>query len=237
MKTRHRAAAYFAIVLVVLVFMVFVPTLPFLEKLTSGEFLRNYLRDSGWQGYMMFVVLFLSSIPLPIPSSPLILAGGYVYGVVIGSLLSLVGMVIGASISFFLIRRFGKPLLEKMVDSVHIAHFNHLLAKRGPMIALISYAVPLFPTDAVHLILGLTKIRYVTFLGILIVGHIPRFFIMNTLGNDLHAGFTLRTAFILVGAFVFVFVAIFRKQIKHILFKELRFVEVEAVRVEKVAAR
>jgi uncharacterized membrane protein YdjX (TVP38/TMEM64 family) len=231
MKHVHRFVGY--IVLIVFILLVGAVAFAFPGVLTLGSVaeIRQFLLGFGTFGYGMFVLLLMLSIPLPIPSTPVILAGGYLYGVVAGTGLALVANIIGASLSFYLVRHFGTPLLEKLVDKKHIIHFNHIMKKRGKIAVLISYVVPLFPSDAVGLMLGLSKIKYRHFIGLLILGHIPRYLIINSLGQDLFSGFTLRTIIVLLFAATLLLVAIFRKWLKRKFFKELHAVEREIERI------
>ncbi|MBI4980894.1 VTT domain-containing protein [Candidatus Woesearchaeota archaeon] len=174
---------------------------------------------------------------MPIPSTPIVFAGGYVYGTLVGSILAVIATVIGAAISFYLVRKFGEPLLELLMNKRHLEHFNHLFKKRGVSIALISYIVPVFPSDIVGLLMGLTKIRFHTFLAVAIVGNIPRCFVLNALGSDVYTGFTVKTFLLLVLVLIFAVMAIFREKLKRLMFRELRELEHEAVAVEKEVER
>lgn len=234
MKIKHRYISYGAIILILII----LSALPFFfegfRNLASPTFIRNLLINSGIFGYVFMVLLLIASIPLPIPSTPIVLGGGYVYGTIVGSLLSLIGIVLGASVSFLLVRHFGRPLLEKMVDEHQIIHFNHVFKKRGAIAALISYAIPIFPSDAVSLVLGLTRISFGTFLGIVILGHIPRVLLINSLGGNIYSGLTLSTFLILLGTLIFVLIAAFREPLKRFFFKELHQIEKEVDKVEKI---
>ena len=157
MKRKFRIRGYIIFTLIIITFLFLSQHFTNLKNFTSPEFVRDYLIGFGHWGYFMYVILILLSIPLPIPSTPIILAGGYVYGMIIGTILALIGAIIGGTIAFYLVRFYGKPLLEKLVDKHHINHFNHIFKKRGSIAALISYAIPLFPSDTVNLILGFTR--------------------------------------------------------------------------------
>jgi uncharacterized membrane protein YdjX (TVP38/TMEM64 family) len=126
MKRTHHIISYGILIIILLALVALSFTIPGFQKLASPTFVRSYLLDVGAWGYLLLVFLMLLSVPLPIPSTPLVLAGGYVYGHIIGTILALIGNVFGATIGFYLIRFFGKPLLEKMVDRHHLIHFNHL---------------------------------------------------------------------------------------------------------------
>ncbi len=218
---------------IVIAVIVAIYSIPGINKFSSPTYVREFLLNLGWIGYFVYIILVIASIPLPIPSLPIIFAGGYVYGTLIGSILAVIATVLGAAISFYMVRKLGEPVLEMLMDKRHLDHFSHLFKKRGVSIALISYIVPIFPADIVGLLMGLTKIRFHTFLMVVIVGSIPRSFVLNELGSDLYTGLTVKT-FLLVGLVViFVVMAIFREKLKKLMFKELRELEHEAVKVEK----
>ena len=156
MKHRHRVKALIIILLIVTAFILTYIFTPGLDNLSSPEYLREYILDLGPLGYVMYVLFVILSIPLPIPTGTLALAGGYIFGTLIGTSLVMVGLVIGASVSFLLVRKFGRPLVEMLVDKRHIIHFNHLFKKRGPVFALIAYMIPIFPSDATDFLLALS---------------------------------------------------------------------------------
>ncbi len=225
MKYKHRIKSYVILGLIILGFFALSKFFPGLNKFASPTFVRDYLIGLGTAGYFMFIVLLLATIPLPMPSTPVVLGGGYVYGVFLGTILALIACAIGGTISFLLVKKYGKPLLYKMVDEKHIVHFNHVFKKRGIMAAIVSYSIPLFPSDVINFILGLTKMKYHIFLILLILTHIPRYLIVNSLGEDLATRFTLKTLIIAILGAVFVLVAIFREKLKKIFFKELNVLE------------
>ncbi|MEW5896327.1 MAG: VTT domain-containing protein [Nanoarchaeota archaeon] len=222
MKQKHRHYGY--IVFIVLLAMIVAASLffPQLKSLSSPSAARDYVLGFGIYGCIVFIFFLLLSIPLPIPSVPLVLAGGYIYGTIIGSTLSLIAVLIGASISFGLVRAYGRPALENMVDEHHLAHFNHTFKKRGIFAAFVSYTLPIFPSDCISAALGLTRINYWTFFLVVALGHIPRFLIINSIGEDLLTGFTLKTAIVIATGSVLFIITIFREKIKHFFFEELK---------------
>ena len=223
MKHKYRFIGYIVVLIIIAILAIIPYFIPAFRNFSSPNYIRELLISVGPFGYFVFMGLLLLTVPLPIPSTPVVLAGGYVYGTFLGSSLALIAGTIGGVIAFLLIRKFGRPLLDKLVDEHHIIHFNKIFKKRGIIAAFISYAIPLFPSDAVSLILGLTRIKFRTFLLILIIAHIPRYLIVNSLGADLYTGFTWKTALILLGGIVFVLVSVFREKLKKLLFKEMKY--------------
>lgn len=237
MKQKHRRYGYIVLILIVAFFIAVSVFFPELKKLSSPAFIKEFLFGFGIWSYPLFILLLLLTIPLPLPSTPIALAGGYLYGTALGTLLALIATIIGSSISFYLVRTYGQPLLERLADKHHIKHFNHVFKRRGIIAALISYTVPIFPSDCVSAILGLTKIKYKTFIFIVLLGHIPRFLIVNYLGENLFAGFTWKTAAILAGGVIFIIIAAFRENLKQFFFKELKELKKETKNIEKEAKR
>lgn len=225
MKHKHNVIGYIVFIIIVLILVALYFIFPDLKNVLDPENIRSYLLGLGGWAYIVYVLIIIASIPLPAPSTPLILAGGYVFGFIGGTLLALIAAVLAGTLMFFLTRKFGRPLVEKLVDPHHLAHFDHIFKKRGELAAFISFAIPLFPSDIINIMLGLTKIKYSTLIFIIIVGHIPRYLIINSLGADLYAGITLKTALMFGAAIIFVLIAAFREKLKKFFFKELKTLE------------
>ncbi|MBS3123784.1 TVP38/TMEM64 family protein [Candidatus Woesearchaeota archaeon] len=218
-----------------LILILFTPLLflPQLKVYASPSFIRDLTLGWGLWSYLIYVLIFILSVPLPLPSGPLALAGGYLFGIFWGSLLALLGLFVGSSISFIVARKFGQPLVEKLIDKHHIIHFNHLLKKRGLSFVLLAYSIPVFPEDSLDYLMGVSKVSYKTFVITLITGNIPRYLLINTLGSNLYSGFSWFTGLILLVIVIMVIVSFFREKIKRVLFKELKEVESEVKKLER----
>jgi len=232
MKHKHRYWGYVGLLGVVL-FFGYLNYAVDLKQFADPIYVRDFLLSFGAWSYLVYMVMLLLTIPLPIPSTPVVLAGGYVFGTVLGTILSLIAGGIGSSIAFLLTRKYGKPMLEKLVDKHHILQFNHVFKKRGSSAAFISYAIPTFPSDAISLMLGLTKMSFHTFLLLYFIAHIPRYMIINSIGSDLFHGFSATTFVVVILGAGLILVALFREQLKKVFFKELHEVEKEVKKLEK----
>jgi uncharacterized membrane protein YdjX (TVP38/TMEM64 family) len=72
------------------------------------------LRDTWWAPLLLFAA-YAALSPLGVPASPLMVAGGAVFGTVLGTIYNLIGLVLGASTTYGLGRLLGRDLV------VHIA--------------------------------------------------------------------------------------------------------------------
>lgn len=234
MKHHHRLYSSIIFLLLLIIAFVWVSRLPGLSQFADPDYVRSYILGWGHFGYLAYMLILIISIPLPLPSNVIVFAGGYLYGTILGTVLSLIATVIGSIAAFYLVRWLGEPILEKLVDKHHLQHFNHIFKKKGTTAALISYALPIFPSDEVSLILGLTNTKFIHFLFLVTVGNIPRCLITAGLGHDLYAGvFGIKTFILLVLGALFIIITIFREKFKFIFFKELHALEKDVKEVEE----
>jgi len=222
MRTKRHVLSYFILITIITFFLGMVFIFPNLQKFASPDFIRMFVLGFGFFAFIAYVLLVTLVVPFNIP----------IFGTINGFLLSLLGMLIGSTFAFYITRLGGKPLLKRWADPRQIKHFDTIFKKRGPTAALISYAIPIFPTDAVSLFLGLTNLKYKLFFFLVLLGHIPRLLIIILLGSDLYTGFSMRTLIVLVAATIFILIAIFREKIKKIFFAELRIFQKEVGIIE-----
>ncbi len=206
---------------------------PAAHNLISTEAIKGYVQDLGIGGHLLFFIVLLLTVPLPIPSLPIIISGGYIYGLVTGTILTIIATIVGSAISFYLVRKLGKPFLERFVEKKQINHFTSIFQKRGTLAIAISYALPFFPADEISFILGLTKIKFRTFMIFCIIGTFPRSLILNYFGRNLTLGLSLENVLLLLVSVIIMSIYIFREKMKIFFFKEIREIEKEAGTVEK----
>lgn len=88
------------------------------------------------------VGLLVADVVLPVPSSVVMVAHGALFGVVIGTLLSLAGSV-GAALVGFVIGRRGGPLLDRFVPTSERQRVDALLDRWGVLAVVVTRPVPL----------------------------------------------------------------------------------------------
>lgn len=109
----------------------------------------------------------------PIPGEVTGLLGGFLYGPILGILLSSIGLTIGSYVAFALARFFGRPLVEKLVDQSVLNRFDYLLHHKGAILVFLLFLIPGFPKDYLCYILGLGHLSTMEFL---IIGGTGRLF-------------------------------------------------------------
>lgn len=85
------------------------------DLLTDLPHLQTLIRQSGFFGYSLYILLFIIATLLLLPGSILVIAGGIVFGPLLGTLLSLIAATLASSCSFLLARWLGRDLPLKYV--------------------------------------------------------------------------------------------------------------------------
>lgn len=91
--------------------------------------LRGTLRSQWWTAPAL-VAAYAIVAPLGAPVSPLMLAGGAIFGTAIGSVLNIVGTFVGAAGSFFLARALGRDFVVHILGK-RLQRVERLVARRG----------------------------------------------------------------------------------------------------------
>lgn len=121
-------------------------------------------------------------VPLTLfPDSILAIGGGVVFGLFKGYIYTLIGALIGATISFYISRKLGRAFVKKLTKE-KLDNIEELINSKGFFIVLILRLVPLFPFDIISYGSGLTSIKYKDFLLATIIGTIPGILVFTNIG-------------------------------------------------------
>lgn len=145
--------------------------------------LLETMRAYWWSPLALLGIYWIGGT-LGMPASPLVVAGGAVFGVAYGSFLNLTGLLIAACFSFFLGRFFGRELVQHIAGD-RLRRAERLFDRRGfwPLVSLRFLPMP-FPV-----------INY----GAALAGVRPSLFVVSSLiglapANLMHTFFAARMA-------------------------------------------
>ncbi len=102
----------------------------------------RWLNQGGLIGALVGVGLLIADVVLPVPSSLVMIAHGALFGVTMGTLLSLIGSV-GATLVGFALGRRGDKWLEKIVLPKERLRVEEMLERWGALAVVITRPVPL----------------------------------------------------------------------------------------------
>lgn len=173
------------------------------------------MREQGIFGIVVFVVVIMLQIILAfLPGEMLEVMAGLVYGPWWGLLLCMLGAWLGSSCIYFLVKRFGVPLIQTFFPKSNLQELAILKnEKRLYSLCFIIFLIPGTPKDLLTYVMPLTRLNYQEFFLITTFARIPSI-ITSTLGGDLLASQNYLTAvvvFIVTGLVALVGMQVYKK--------------------------
>ena len=160
----------------------------------------NFLQPFGIMGpLVLFIILVLQVFLAVIPGHAFIVAGGYIYGLFVGTLITQLSTVIASQIAFLLVRRFGRPMVDRFASAKIVDHWNQLAEKQGGWFFFFAFILPIFPNDLMAFIAGLSSITAKKFFAANFFGRLPVAILITLIGSH---GFEMPLYFWLVIALV-----------------------------------
>lgn len=145
---------------------------------------RNLINSYGEYSILAFILLqILQVVVFFIPGEIVQIAGGYIFGILSGSVISLVGICLGSIIIFIICNIYGKPFVEKVISKRHLNFFKKIL-KFGSVnyIVFLLYLIPGIPKDALAYICGISDISLKNFVIYSTLGRFPGIFLSAYFG-------------------------------------------------------
>ena len=155
----------------------------------NREILMGFVHDQAILAAAVFVGLYAASTATSLPGGAILsIAGGFLFGTILGTVWIVVGATIGATTLFLVaktafgdaLRAKAGPWLKKMEAGFQDEAFSYLLVLR---------LVPLFPFFVVNLVPALLGVRLRTYVIATFVGIIPGSFVFASVGAGLGSVF------------------------------------------------
>ena len=124
----------------------------------DAEALETWLDGTGAAGPLLFMLIYAAAAVLFLPGSVLTLAGGALFGPVLGTLYNLTGATLGATLAFLIARYLAADWVERKTGG-RMAQLKTGVEKEGWRFVAFVRLVPLFPFNLLNYALGLTRIN------------------------------------------------------------------------------
>lgn len=151
----------------------------------TGEAAIQWIRGWGAWGWLAVIGLLVSDLFLPIPATPVMSAAGYLYGTLIGGLVSAAGSFAAGMAGYGLCRAFGRKIALRLAGEQELAEHHTLFQRSGPWLVAASRWLPLLP-EVVSCLAGLTRMPLRTFAVALACGSLPMGFVYAAIGATGH---------------------------------------------------
>lgn len=151
--------------------------------LSDQEMVSAYIQSFGLLSPLALGVgQYLQVIIAFIPGHVFVLAGGYVYGFGLGLVLNMLFVVTASQLAFFLAKKAGRPLVGKFVDAKTLDKWQAIADNRGITFFTIAFILPVFPSDAMNFVAGLSGMSGRKFLIANFFGRLPSVTTMSFIG-------------------------------------------------------
>jgi len=171
------------LLLSVVLIHIFLPDLPekitgfyrkFVQIYSSADSFQEFTLGFGsWAPLVFFGAHLLQIIIAPLPGNIVALVGGALFGVIKGFILSAAGQICGSLLAFYLARKFGKPLVLKVIGLDLYEKYNTVFSGRFLLSLFLLFLLPFFPDDALCFLAGLSTLPLFLFLLLVICGRLP----------------------------------------------------------------
>ena len=161
---------------------------PFIKKLQNPEYreiFTTWVEGLGiWGALILLGIQVLQIVVAVIPGGPIELIAGAAYGPWGGLLILELGCAIATMTVFFLVRKFGLPLITRFFGADAINTWGFLKdEKKTSMVTFILFLIPGTPKDTLSYLAPLSRLTLVQFTLISILARFPGMVISVVMGN------------------------------------------------------
>lgn len=161
---------------------------PEIVNLTKNpEYFRDWLNSFGRKSAVVFIAFQAMQVVIAsIPGEVIQVAGGYVFGTFLGTVLLLTGVILGSFIAFYASRLLGYPLVRMFVSKRNLEKYSFLInGGKLEIIVFILFLIPGMPKDILTYMAGLTSIKPLRFILITTAARFPALFMSAYIGANL----------------------------------------------------
>jgi uncharacterized membrane protein YdjX (TVP38/TMEM64 family)/rhodanese-related sulfurtransferase len=120
--------------------------------------LDNWVHEAGSAGPILFMLIYALGTVFFLPGSVLTLAGGALFGPVLGTFYNLTGATLGATLAFLVAKYLASGWVEKKSGG-RLKQLKQGVEGEGWRFVAFVRLVPLFPFNLLNYALGLTRIK------------------------------------------------------------------------------
>lgn len=168
----------------------FIAYLNFTGKITVED-IKLYLESHPIEAPIVFIFIFAIAVLFFSPTMPLNLVAGFLWGIWLGGVLTILGIILGSVLSFLLSRYIFQDFVKKILGTKAVEWINSKTDKDGWKIVAFTRLNPIFPAAVINYSFGLTSITFKDFFIGTVIFSIPPTIAVSAFGdafNDYYAG-------------------------------------------------
>ncbi len=153
--------------------------------LFSTEGAARWLEGHGTWAWAVGLALLIADLFLPIPGTAVMSALGYLYGWLVGGLISAMGSILSGLLAYGMCRALGRRAAERIAGAEDLKKGERLFSRAGGWVVTWSRWLPVLP-EVIACLAGMVKMNFAVFAVALICGSVPLGFAFAAIGDVGH---------------------------------------------------
>ncbi|PWU25224.1 MAG: TVP38/TMEM64 family protein [Candidatus Rokuibacteriota bacterium] len=126
--------------------------------------MRRWMDELGPLGPLAFIAAYIVGVVAFVPSLPMSVLAGLLFGPLWGTLFASVASTLGACLAFMIARYGARDLVEHWVArSPALGRLDHAATRHGFRLVMVTRLVPLFPFNVQNYVYGITGIGFAAY--------------------------------------------------------------------------
>lgn len=177
------------------------------------ELFKKWIEQYGTKAFLIYILVqVIQVVVFVIPGEVVQIAGGYIYGTILGSILSITGIIIGSVICFEIARILGYSALKKIISHDELSKFDKFMNNpKGEMALFLLFLIPGMPKDALSYIAGVTPISFSRYFIITFLGRLPGIVFSSYIGANIYSKNYVMVIFVTIVAIVLFTIGVLKR--------------------------
>jgi len=153
--------------------------------LSNRESFELLIKSFGiWAPLAIIFAIVIEVIIAPLPGFIPAVSAGFIFGAFYGSIYTYAGNILGSFLVFWLSRKFGRMIAEKLFNREKILKYEKIISRRENFLFIL-YAFPIFPIDILSGAFGLSSVSFKKFAVAISIGFAFHVLLLNLFGDYL----------------------------------------------------
>jgi len=162
------------LIILAYIFLMVIAAIVF-NKYVDRESLQTIVNSTGNAGIILYFLIEVVYVTLtPLFNTIILIASGYIFGGHLGLIINFLATTCGLFLIILLVKKYGRPLLKKVVSPHFYNRFDQITQKIGPITLLIVYVLPFTPDDELTYIIAAGPISIKRFILPILLGSLAK---------------------------------------------------------------
>ncbi len=177
---------WIGLAIVIIALLISVRVLPVTDCLTRFNY---WVADLGVWGVLLFILVYIVATVLFFPASILTIGAGFIFGVLLGTMIVWIAATAGAALAFLIARYLARDQIEhKIANNPRFKRIDRAIGERGAKLVFLLRLSPLIPFNLSNYFYGLTSVRFWPYVLASWIGMLPGTLLYVYLGAAGKAG-------------------------------------------------